>query len=234
MEKNKNVKMVFDKIMAPSNRELTSNQRISLASGGLVMTLLGMRNFRNKGWMFSLLGGALAYVGFLGKNPLYGINKKENIEPLKARASVKINNSRHAVYTFWRKLENLALFMDHIKEVKEITDQRSRWMANLNGVDLEWEAEITEDLAGEKISWRSLIISDVQNRGHVLFKDTPDMKGTEVTVELEYGSNAGKLAQAFAALYHPVFEKQVKRELNECKKLLEADEVRHVHSDNNV
>lgn len=234
MEQTTSLKKVFDEIVKPSKEDLTKNQRISLATGGIVLALAGARSFRRKGWMLSLLGGALAYAGLTGKNPLYAINKKEEAKSLKATASIKIEKDRYIVYNFWRKLENLSTFMNHIKEVNEVTDQRSRWTANLNGVDINWEAEITEDVPGEKIAWRSLIISEVRNQGQVTFRDVPGVQATEVTVELEYGSDSGNLARAFASLYHPVFEKQIKNELKECKKLLESGKVLHLHADDNL
>ena len=75
------------------------------------------------------------------------------------------------LYNFWLKLENLPLFMDHIKEVKKKDEFNSTWTAKTPfGTTVSWDANIVEKVPNKKISWHSLPESDVYNYGKVCFK----------------------------------------------------------------
>jgi uncharacterized membrane protein len=45
--------------------------------------------------------------------------------------------------------------MDGVREVKQLDDTHLRWHAEIWGKDMEWDAEITEQVPDEKIGWRS-------------------------------------------------------------------------------
>ena len=61
------------------------------------------------------------------------------------------------VYAYWRNLENLPRFMDHLEEVR-VTDRfRSHWVARGPlGVRVEWDAEIINDIPPSLLSWKSV------------------------------------------------------------------------------
>ena len=44
--------------------------------------------------------------------------------------SIKIQRPREEVYAFFRRLENLPRFMMHLKEVRELDNRRSHWVAS--------------------------------------------------------------------------------------------------------
>ena len=51
------------------------------------------------------------------------------------------------VYTYWRNLENLPHFMEHLEEVRVIDRFHSHWVARGPlGVHVEWDAEIINDI----------------------------------------------------------------------------------------
>lgn len=211
---------VLQKIQEPSNEKLNTYERIGVASGGALIAFAGFRNLR-RGWPLAVIGTAVAISGIAGKNPLYAVNKRSS-KQLQVKTSIIINKSKEEVYDFWRNLENLPSFMEHIKEVKTLHDKRSHWTAELQNVEVEWDAEITQDTRGRRIGWQSLPGSDVETTGQVDFRDAPDGNGTELTVVLEYADGSGQLAKSFASLYHPVFKDQVKEELKKCKSILES------------
>src|SRR5687767_15454462 len=72
------------------------------------------------------------------------------------------------VYSYWRNLENLPRFMDHLEEVV-VTDRfRSHWVARGPlGVRVEWDAEIINDIPPSLLSWKSVGHSDVISAGSV-------------------------------------------------------------------
>src|SRR5215204_3327496 len=106
--------------------------------------------------------------------------------------SVTVMKPRAEVYRFWRQLERLPSFMIHLASVTEVSAVRSHWIANApGGTQVEWDAEIVDELDGELISWRSCEGSDIPNAGIVRFSDAPADRGTEVSVDLSYEAPGG-------------------------------------------
>jgi uncharacterized membrane protein len=105
--------------------------------------------------------------------------------PLELHASVTVNKTPEETYAFWRDLENLPSFMLHLKEVSEDGHGRTRWVANAPvRRKVTWDAEITGDEPGRRISWKSLPGADVDNSGTVHFSPAPGDRGTEVRPDL--------------------------------------------------
>lgn len=73
--------------------------------------------------------------------------------------------------------------MEGVKEVKQITDTRLRWRAEIAGVEREWEAEIDEQFPDQRIAWHA--IDGPKNAGVVTFHRIDDGK-TRVTLQLEF------------------------------------------------
>lgn len=121
--------------------------------------------------------------------------------PLQLQASITVNRPAEAVYRFSRDLENLPSFMLHLQSVTQTGDGLSQWVANapIKG-SVRWEAEMTGDEPGQRISWRSLPGADVDNSGTVHFAPAPGDRGTEVKVVLHYDVPGGRLGRAVAKL----------------------------------
>jgi uncharacterized membrane protein len=136
-------------------------------------------------------------------------------------AAVTIDKSPDEVYRFWRDFRNFPRFMAGIESVELDDDRRSRWRARApGGAIVRWEAEITEDLSGEAIAWRTLPGAQLPHEGAVTFRPAPSGRGTEVRVQMKYGvpKAVGKLLKGVVAL-------QVDRDLRRFKQLLEVGEV---------
>ncbi|HTU99189.1 MAG TPA: SRPBCC family protein, partial [Luteitalea sp.] len=75
---------------------------------------------------------------------------------VRVRDAIHLQRSVSEVYGYWRRLESLPTFMDHLIEVREDGD-RSHWVAaGPAGVRVEWDAELIADEPERLISWRSL------------------------------------------------------------------------------
>lgn len=145
--------------------------------------------------------------------------------PLQVRASITINKPREEVYHFWRDLENLPSFMVHLDSVRTLDQRRSRWKAKGPVVDLEWEAEIIDERAGDLIAWRSVPGTGVSTAGLVSFTDGPGGRGTVVDVSLEYSVPGRKLAAGVARMFGEHPEQQVRDDLRRFKQVMETGEV---------
>jgi uncharacterized membrane protein len=141
-------------------------------------------------------------------------------------ATTTIRKAPSQVYEFWRRLENLATFMAHLDEVRATDGRHSHWTASAPfGRSVEWDAETTEDVPGERIAWRSLDGADVPNSGQVRFKPAPGGRGTEVYVLLSYEMPGGALGRAAAKYFGEEPSQQLDDDLRRFKQVIETGEV---------
>ena len=103
---------------------------------------------------------------------------------------------------------------------------RSEWtVAGPAGMDLELVAEITEDVPGERIAWRSSEGSDVDHEGWIEFRDNAFGRGTEVRVFISYDPPAGAVGKVVAKVMQREPRVQARRELRRFKQLMETGEI---------
>ena len=141
-------------------------------------------------------------------------------------AATTIRKPAPEVYALWRDLENLPTFMAHLEEVRATGDRTSHWVAAAPfGENVEWDAEILDDVNGEKISWRSTGNADVPNAGAVRFVPAPDGVSTEVHVVLTYDIPGGTVGKAVAKYFGEEPHQQLDDDLRRLKQVLETGEV---------
>ena len=145
---------------------------------------------------------------------------------VEARSTITVNSSPDAAYAAWRDFEALPGFMYHLKSVEVTADGCSRWVAKAPlGTTVEWDAEIAEDVPGERIAWRSADGASVANAGTVHFRPAPGGRGTEVKVELRYEPPMGALGAVVAKLFGEEPNQQLADDLRRFKQLLETGEI---------
>lgn len=145
---------------------------------------------------------------------------------LEATATVTVNRPHDEAYAAWRDLERLPTFLWHLESVTVDAGGRSHWKAKAPaGRSVEWDAEIVDDIAGERISWRSLPGATVPNRGTVRFRPAPGDQGTEVTVELVHEPPGGAAGVQIAQLFGESPTQQLHDDLRRFKQVLETGEV---------
>jgi len=130
------------------------------------------------------------------------------------------------VYAFWRDVENFPVFMAHLERVRSTGDRTSHWVAGAPfGTDVEWDAEIVDEVPGEKIAWRSVGDAEVPNAGTVRFVPAPDGVSTEVYVVLVYDIPGGVVGKAVARYFGEEPHQQLDDDLRRFKQVLETGEV---------
>jgi uncharacterized membrane protein len=97
--------------------------------------------------------------------------------------SIDVNVPVRTAYNQWTQFEDFPFFMEGAKEVKQITDTRLRWRAEVAGAEREWEAEIDEQRPDERIAWHAL--EGPRNAGVVTFHRLDDSK-TRIMLQLEF------------------------------------------------
>ena len=68
--------------------------------------------------------------------------------------SIEVNVPEYTAYAQWTRFEEFPQFMEGVKEVKR-NGKRLHWKAEIAGQDKEWDAEITEQTADQRLAWTS-------------------------------------------------------------------------------
>ncbi len=204
---------------------VTPKERIITVTVGSYLLARGIRKFS----LFqTLLGGYMVYRGATGHCPIYEQIQRNKYtdkpESINIKATMVVNKPRAEVYDFWRKLENLPLFMRHLKSVKEIDNLRSHWEVKVPGnvTRVHWDAEIVKEEPQNLLSWKSLPGATVMNAGKVEFRDFLGHKGTELKVVITFRPPAGKVGGGIAWLLSPVFKKMISQDILNFKQYIET------------
>lgn len=152
------------------------------------------------------VGGALAARRFA---------KSSGQHVLRLEKSINIGRPVDVVFGAWASLERLPQWIDFITRI-DLAGKRSRWRANVDGKDFQWDARITQFVPSESIGWKS--ISGPKHTGRVTFSPLGDQ--TVVHVVMNYAPSSGALGAALPAGTH--LEDWIERGLREFKAALES------------
>lgn len=209
---------------------LGQTERAVSQAGGGALLLFGLARRSRLRLPFLLSGGYLLYRGLTGRDHIYqalGINRagSNGQGGIQVERTLTVNRPRAEVYAFWREFERLPRFMEHLESVQPLDGSRTHWVAR-GPLDtaIEWDAETVEDRPNERIAWRSLPGSEVENEGGVDFKDAPGGRGTEIHVRLSYQPPAGSASAAAAKLLGEEPSRQVLDDLRHFKQMIETGE----------
>jgi len=206
-------------------------ERIASIAAGTVLLFKGLQNEEKKsGIAMAAAGGLLLFRGATGHSIIYNLAGKrklpDTVKNINIMTKLTVNVPRQEVYDFWRKLSNLPLFMQHLKKVDVIDNERSHWVANVPGHlgKIEWDAEIVKEINGELLGWNSLPHASVNNAGKVEFRDA-DEHGTEITVLITYRAPFGDVGEGIASMLNPVFKKIITNDVKNFKHYIEAGDI---------
>jgi uncharacterized membrane protein len=88
----------------------------------------------------------------------------------------------HEAYDQWTQFETFPRFMEGVEEVRQLDERRLHWRARVAGHEVEWDAEITEQIPDKRIAWRST--GGRGNAGVVDFHRLDD-SNTQLSLRLE-------------------------------------------------
>jgi uncharacterized membrane protein len=130
---------------------------------------------------------------------------------------VLVNVPVSVAYNQWTQFEEFPHFMGGVKSVKQLSDDRLEWVAEIGGVRRQWQATILEQIPDRKVAWAAT--EGVTNAGSVLFEDLGGGR-TSVRLSLEYEPE-GVVEKAGDKLN--VLERQVENDLNRFKAFIEDE-----------
>jgi len=97
--------------------------------------------------------------------------------------SIEVNVPVRVAYNQWTQFEDFPLFMEGIKQVKQIGEKKTLWVAEVGFKEKQWEADIIEQVPDTRIAWRNS--TGVANVGIVSFIPL-DGDRTKVTARITY------------------------------------------------
>lgn len=220
-----------------SGRNISHTERWLSMAAGIGLAAYGATRRRPAGWAMAGLGALLFRRGMTGHCHTYQMLRLNTAGTgedtrralgggagVNVEESVTINRPISELYRFWRNLENLPQFMSHLESVERVTDTLSRWRAKgPAGTQVEWNAEIINEVPDQVIGWKSIEGSDVVSAGSVNFDQLG--RGTRVRVRLQYSPPGGKLGAAVAKLMGRDPAIEIRQDLQRFKQILETDEV---------
>jgi uncharacterized membrane protein len=96
--------------------------------------------------------------------------------------SVDVDVPIATAYGQWTQFEEFPKFMDGVESITQLDETHLHWVARIDGVRREWDAEITEQHPELRIAWKAT--SGASNAGVVTFHRIDDDK-TRVMLQLE-------------------------------------------------
>jgi uncharacterized membrane protein len=130
--------------------------------------------------------------------------------------SIDVNVPVGTAYNQWTQFEDFPHFMEGVKSVTQTDDTHMHWVAEVAGKEKEWDAEITEQHADERIAWNAT--SGAENAGVVTFHRVSDTS-TRVTLQMDVDPE-GMVENVGTAL--GFLERRVKGDLERFKEFIES------------
>lgn len=212
-------------------------ERWASVIGGGALVAYGLQKMSWSGAALAAIGGAAMYRGASGHCEVYhalGYNTRNRQRSesvpyelgVRVDQTITINKTPEELYRFWRNFENLPKFMQHLDCVEVKDNRTSHWQAKAPlGSSVTWDAEVINEIENKLIAWRSLPGSQVDNAGSVRFSQSPNGRGTEVRISLQYNPPAGYVGAIIAKLFGQEPNQQIREDLRRFKQLMETGEI---------
>jgi uncharacterized membrane protein len=97
--------------------------------------------------------------------------------------SVEVEVPVRTAYNQWTQFEEFPRFMEGVEQVRQLSDTKVHWVAEIAGQRREWDADITEQVPDQRISWCST--EGATNSGVVTFHRLGEGR-SKVMLQLEF------------------------------------------------
>ena len=135
----------------------------------------------------------------------------------KVEKRILVNVPVSTAYNQWTQFEEFPHFMGGVKSVKQISDDRLEWVAEIAGVRRQWTAKILEQIPDRKIAWAAT--EGATNAGAVEFEDVGGGQ-TSLRLTLEYDPEG--LIEKVGDKLH-VVDRQAEADLKRFKEFIEDE-----------
>lgn len=133
------------------------------------------------------------------------------------KEAIEVHVSLRKAYDQWTQFEEFPNFMEGVDEVTQLDDRHNHWITSIGGVRREFDTEIVDQLADDRITWRT-VDGETRQRGSVRFEPLDDMHTrVELTMDVEPTGLAEKGADALGLI-----DRRVKGDLRRFKDYVES------------
>jgi uncharacterized membrane protein len=169
----------------------------------------------------ALLGRAIWNRGF---GDIVGIG--DGARAIEFEKAIHIQAPVAEVFAFWSDCGRLSSFMSHLKEVRDLGQGRSHWVAEgPGGIPISWDAEVTNYIPNKLLAWRSMPGSTIETEGIVRF-DENSHGGTRVGIRMSYKPPAGIIGHYVASLFGADPKSEMDDDMVRLKSLIEFGKTR--------
>ncbi|MFF7212885.1 SRPBCC family protein [Streptomyces sp. NPDC008238] len=98
--------------------------------------------------------------------------------------SVEVAVPVTTAYNQWTQFEEFPRFMEGVERIEQRTPTLTHWVAKVDGVKREFDAQISEQIPDERVAWNT-VGGDVHQAGVVTFHRLDD-RHTKVMLQLDH------------------------------------------------
>ncbi|MBM9508409.1 SRPBCC family protein [Actinacidiphila acididurans] len=98
--------------------------------------------------------------------------------------SIEVAVPVSTAYNQWTQFEEFPEFMDGVERIEQRTPTLLHWVTKVNGVQREFDTEITEQIPDERVAWTT-VAGEARQAGVVTFHRLDPMH-TKVMVQMEH------------------------------------------------
>ena len=102
---------------------------------------------------------------------------------MRVEKKIEVNVPVTTAYNQWTQFEEFPRFMEGVKKVEQLSDERLHWVAEVAGKEKDWSARITRQVPDQVLAW--VAEGGATNNGTVIFKPS-DGGGAEIELHLEF------------------------------------------------
>ena len=195
--------------------------RLLLSTTGGGLAIYGVRRGDALGGLLGALGLGLLARGAtnIELERLLGLGAGRRA--VDVQKTITIDAPVEEVFRCFRNVANFPRFMAHLREVRDLGNGRSHWVAEgPAGVPVAWDAVITRSEPNRVLAWQSEPGATVANAGNIRFEPIADNR-TRVTIRLSYNPPAGALGHVVAKLFGADPKSELDDDLVRLKSLIE-------------
>lgn len=197
--------------------------RFAAGTTGGALVLMGLGRLGKLGVASTAVGAGLVARSLANKpmRRLTGVGAGRRA--VDYRKTITVEAPLDEVYEFWNRVENFPRIMSHIREVRDLGHNRTRWTAvGPAGIPVSWNAIVTARVPGEVLAWRSEPGSTVESAGIVHFEPVDGgANATRVDIRLSYNPPAGAVGDVVANLFGVDPKSAMDEDLVRFKSLIE-------------
>ena len=195
-------------------------ERLARIAGGALVAY-GLLRRGATGGLLRTLGAGMVATGLPRAAAPARAPRGERRRTVDIQKTLHVDAPLEQVYAFWSSYDNFPLFMSNVREVRDLGEQRSRWVVSgPGGVPVEWTAVLVEREANRLLAWRSEPGSVLENAGVIRF--AREGGGSRIDLRLCYSPPAGPGGHALSEFFGADPRMRVNEDLARLKALLES------------